>query len=291
MGRHGFSVVGVLAVLALVCGGTAAAAVSCPPVDGVKELLRPGAVVLLGEQHGTVESPEFAFDLVCHAANAGLAVRFGIEISNSEQSRFNAFLDSSGHAASRQTLIEGAPWQADRQYGVTSEGMYDLLDGLRQLRGDGHDVEVVLFNKSAGSGQARDRRMAEHLATTAEESREGIVIVLTGNVHSRVTTGTRWDADYEPMGYLLTQTIAPDRVVSLDVAHNGGTAWLCVAGDDSCGSRGLRGRGPESDGVSWNDSPDATGHHGWYQVGSITVSPPARDTHEAEVLWEFETDG
>jgi hypothetical protein len=34
-------------------------------------------------------------------------------------------------------------------------------------------------------------------------------------------------------------------------------------------------------GIPINDSTKATGHHGWYHVGSITASPPARATpHE-----------
>jgi hypothetical protein len=265
------------AVLAIT--SVAAESATCKPVAGADKLLRPGKVLLLGEQHGTEESPGFGLDLACHAAEAGLPVRFGIEISASEHSRVNVFLASSGDEASRRALLEGAPWQAQNQYGVTSEAMYRLFDGLRALRRSGHDVHVVLFNQpGTGGGRARDRRMAEHLAGVAGQSKEGLFVVLTGNIHSRVTRGTRWSADYEPMGYLLSKAVSPERVVALDVAHSGGTAWVCLAGEEGCGGQRFGPRGPGGEGVTINDSPDATGHHGWYHVGSITASPPANET-------------
>ena len=82
--------------------------------------------------------------------------------------------------------------------------------------------------------------------------------------------------------------------MALDVAHAGGTAWVCVAGDEGCGSQRLRARGPAGKGVTFNDTPQGTGHHGWYHVGSIAASIPAKETDgagPAEVLWEFETGG
>jgi hypothetical protein len=263
-------------VAVFVLTSVAAESATCKPIPGAEELLRPGKVLLLGEQHGTEESPGFALDLACHAAEAGLPVRFGIEISPSEQSRVEVFLASSGDEASRRALLEGAPWQAQNQYGVTSAAMYRLFDGLRALRHGDHDVQVVLFNQpGTGGGQARDRRMAEHLAGVAGQSKEALLVVLTGNIHSRVTRGTRWSVDYEPMGHLLSKAVVPERVVALDVAHDGGTAWVCLAGEEGCGSQRFGPRGPGGKGVTFNDSPDATGHHGWYHVGSITASPPA----------------
>ena len=44
------------------------AAASCEPIEGIQALLKPGRVLLLGELHGTVESPEFTREVACHAA-------------------------------------------------------------------------------------------------------------------------------------------------------------------------------------------------------------------------------
>ena len=58
----------------------AAAAVTtpCPPIEGLEPLLAPGKILLLGELHGTEESPAFALDVACHAANTGLEVIVGL---------------------------------------------------------------------------------------------------------------------------------------------------------------------------------------------------------------------
>jgi hypothetical protein len=81
------------------------------------------------------------------------------------------------------------------------------------------------------------------------------------------------------MGAFLTRAVGADRVLALDVAHAGGTAWLCYATSEGqeCGTVRLRARGPDGPvGVSFGASPEETGHHGWYRVGGITASPPAR---------------
>lgn len=67
-------------------------------------------------------------------------------------------------------------------------------------------------------------------------------------------------------------------MISFDVAHAGGTAWLC--GPD-CGVIQLGGRPSER---RWSFEVDErtrpSGHHGWYHVGELTASLPAVGDHE-----------
>ena len=113
------------------------------------------------------------------------------------------------------------------------------------------------------------------LAVVAEEKPECLLLVLTGNLHSRVVTS----GGSEHMGYLLSLSIGSDRVVSFDVAHLGGSSWLCYATSEGqeCGEVMLRGRGPEvgEDIISFG-SVGSNSHHGWYRIGEIEASPPAR---------------
>ena len=107
---------------------------------------------------------------------------------------------------------------------------------------------------------------------------------------------------------MLSQAVPAERIIALDVAHSGGTAWVCLGSDVAdCGEQKLRGRGPSGEGITLNESPEKSGHHGWYQVGPISASPPARDAlgdtadkpeaaeltslPEAEILWQLETGG
>ena len=52
-------------------------------------------------------------------------------------------------------------------------------------------------------------------------------MVLTGNLHSRTGPGIPGNADYEPMGHLLSRRVPAGRLVSLVQANGAGSAWIC----------------------------------------------------------------
>jgi uncharacterized protein (TIGR03067 family) len=264
-----------LLVLAVVSLCPAVASEPCKPIDGIQPLLKPGKTLLLGEIHGTVESPAFALDVACHAARADLPVVVGLELSTGEQTRVDAFLESQGTEEDRSTLLAGPPWQRSYQDGRASRAMFDLIDGLRRLRGKGHTVGVTMFDAPATrGGQQRDRDMARNLAAVVTEAQRSMVIVLTGNNHSRITQGLPRNSTYEPMGYVLGRETSTDNLIALNVAHGGGSAWICAP---DCGIANLAGRHGEAEWtIEIDDATRPAGHSGWYHVGSITAAPPAR---------------
>jgi uncharacterized protein (TIGR03067 family) len=261
--------------LALASSGMAVAPEPCESIEGIRPLLKPGKVLLLGELHGTMESPAFALDAACHAARSGLPVIMGVELMPADQGRVDRFLDSEGTDEDRRSLLAGAQWQSSYQDGRASLAMFDLIEGLRKLRREGLDVSVALFDASgAKGGQQRDRDMARNLASFVIESPRSMMIVLTGNYHSRTTTGVPWDSEYEPMGYVLGRATSFDNLTALNVAHGDGSAWIC--GPD-CGIVDLSGRHGEARWtIEIDDATRPPGHAGWYHVGSITASPPAK---------------
>jgi uncharacterized protein (TIGR03067 family) len=258
------------------------ASAGCEPIEGIQSLLAPGRVLILGELHGTVESLAFTGDVACHAAGAGLDVVVALELSPAAKSDIETFLQSAGMASDRQELLSGSLWQQSYQDGRTSRAMADLLEGLARLRREGHSVRVALFDaQSRGGGQARERAMADNLAASIEASPEAMHIVLTGNAHSRVTKGSRRSPDYEPMGYLLSQTIGVGRLTSLNVSHAGGSAWVCTP---DCGVVRIGGHGSERRWtIEMDEATRPAGHHGWYGVGTVAASPPAVGEHEPVV--------
>lgn len=264
---------GLLVLLATLVAASAMAE-PCRPIDGLAPLLRPGRILLLGELHGTEESPAFALDVACHAVQAGLPVVVGLELLDVEQAPVDAFLDSNGTPDDRKALLSGRIWQRDYQDGRNSRAMADLIDGARRLRRDGGDVRVSLFDASgAAGGQQRDRAMGANLVALARAAPEKMLIVLAGNMHTRTTRGNARNADYEPMGYVLSKGTSPERVIALDVAHAGGSAWICAPG---CGATSLGGKHGESPWtIEVDDDTRPPGHQGWYRVGRITASPPA----------------
>jgi len=272
----------VFCVLCLLVCATPAAA-GCEPIEGIQALLAPGRVLVLGELHGTVESPAFAGDVACHAAGTELDVVVALELSPTAKNDFETFLESPGEPSDRSDLLSGSLWQQSYQDGRTSRAMADLLDGLARLCREGHSVHVALFDaQPAGGGQARERAMAANLASSIEASPEAMHIVLTGNLHSRIAKGSRRSPDYEPMGYLLSRTLGVKRLTSLNVSHAGGSAWICAP---DCGVAQLVGHGSEPRwAIEIDEATRPAGHHGWYGVGTLAASPPAVGEHEPVVF-------
>ena len=265
----------ILLFLVLTFSAAIAAAVEdCPPIDGSDALYRPGRILLLGEIHGTVESPAFTANIACHAAEAGLSVIVGLELLSSDQALVDAYLDSAGSAEDREALVSSEQWRRDYQDGRTSRAMVDLIDGVRRLRARELAVSVVLFDAPGNlGGQARDREMGRELARTVEANPAAFVVVLTGNRHSRTTRGLPRNAEFEPMGLVLSDQSG--RVVtSLEAGHRGGSAWVCAP---DCGAIRLSGRDTAAAwSVELDESTRPPGHSGWYHLGTITASPPAR---------------
>jgi hypothetical protein len=254
----------------------------CRTIEGLDALLEPGRVLLLGEMHGTEQSPTFAFSAACAASAAGHDTVVGLELAAAAQPSVDRYLVSGGTPEDRDALLDQAMWQRDYQDGRNSRAMVELIEQLRALRAQGRSIAILFFDSPAtGGGPARDRRMGERLAASAKARPEAIHVVLSGNIHSRVAPGIRGNPDYEPMGRVLREQLGAQRVVALNVGHAGGDAWLC---SPECGVVGLAGH---STGEAWSieidDETRPSGHDGWYHVGALTASLPAVGDHELPV--------
>lgn len=272
-------------VLATACATSGPAArpapepLACREVEGLAPLLAPGKALLLGDMHGVAEIPAFAGNAVCLALKAGHPVTLALEIPRSNQERVDAFLASGGTAADRQALIDSPFWTSDYQDGRGSEAMLALIEEARRLRQQGRPIRITLVDWDRQEwGEPRDRAMGEALAVAARQAQAegGVLISMAGNVHSRITRGTSWEADYEPAGFVMVRE-APDlSITALEVAYAEGTAWTCTSGEvASCGVRPLRGRGDAQGGRIVLHSEVKNGHHGVFHIGPPTASPPA----------------
>src|SRR6202166_3161952 len=251
---------------------------TCGAVPGLDPLLRSRDVVLVGEMHGTVESPAFVDRAVCLALAVGRSVTVGLEIPLEEDSRIRAFLASSGSASDRDALLRGAFWQAPFQDGRRSRAMLALLGDLRRSFHAGSPLHLLLLDSTAfRGGSERDRAMARRLRDAIAAAPHDLFLVLTGNIHTRLRQGVPWDPSYEPMGFVLTHLAPKLALAALDVAYTGGSAWICETPEPaSCGAKALKGR-PDagSPGVTLAPTVSAEGYSGFYRVGTLTASPPA----------------
>ena len=250
---------------------------SCPrPVVGIDTLLRPGTALLLGELHGTQEAPRFVGDVACHAVERRVPVTIALELPLDVANHIQTYLTSPNDG--RRTRAVAAIFTSTWQDGRRSQAIAALLDTARALEQRGFDVRVIPFSAdSAASGQLRDRGMADALAQAFRDSSR-MLIMLAGNLHVRLRSGTAITRDYEPAGFLLRQRFPTRTVVSLDMANDSGSAWLCTSADPKdCGVKPVRARNPAAPWlVQLSDSLSATGYHGVFTVGAPHASPPVR---------------
>jgi hypothetical protein len=247
------------------------------PILGEDQLVRPGNVVLLGELHGTQQVPHFLAQSVCEAALQGIPVSVGLEIPVMNQERLETFLDSAGKERDWARLMESPFWRSPYPDGRNSEAVVFLIETLRKLRGRGLEVDLFAFDHPLLKGEAREEAMARTVLEVAGKASRRAVLVVSGNLHSRQVKGLPWNPGYRPMGLRLAER--HDRVYSLDVAYDNGTAWLCAVDEQrklDCGVKPARGKDNGSRYfVHLFGGRNGQGYHGIFYVGAVSASPPA----------------
>ncbi|MGZ3457498.1 MAG: hypothetical protein ACXU86_03230, partial [Archangium sp.] len=259
--------------------GTAPKAVAdCgEPIPELEKVARRGNVVLLGELHGTREVPHFLAQSVCQAATRGLPVTVGLELPASNQERLQHFLASAGTEQDWALLMEGPFWHSPYPDGRGSEAVAYLIETLRKLRGLGLDVDAFAFDHPQFRGEEHEEAMAKTVLEVAGRSKERLMLVVTGNLHPRLVKGTSWDLAFRPMGLRIAE--AHPAVLSLDMAYDSGTAWLCAPDDQqglACGVKQARGRDNGSRYfLHLFGNVSREGYHGIFYVGPVSASNPA----------------
>ncbi|WP_164008175.1 hypothetical protein [Pyxidicoccus trucidator] len=258
-----------------------AMAIECGlPIIGLGKHAKKGAVLLLGEMHGTQEVPRFVAQAACQAMVAGMPVTVGLELPLENQTRVDAFLESAGTEEDWLKLMEAPFWRSPYPDGRSSEAVANMLEQLRQLRSRGLDLEAFVFDHPKAQGQQRESAMAATVKHQVESASERFYVVLSGNIHARTKSGLPWDKTYRPMGLLLEEKL--DDVVALDMAYDSGSAWICAVDTKGakdkldCGIRNAKGNdnGDRFFVHRWDGRNDA-GYHGVFYVGPVNASAPA----------------
>jgi hypothetical protein len=250
------------------------------PIIGLGKQAKPGAVMLLGEMHGTQEVPRFLAQTVCQVTVAGTPVTVGLELPLENQTRVDTFLESAGTEEDWLKLMDAPFWRSPYPDGRGSEAMANMLEQLRQLRASGLDVEAFVFDHPKAQGQQRESAMAATVKHQVESAPQRFHVVLSGNIHARTKQGLPWDKKYQPMGYLLEKQL--DDVVAFDMAYDSGSAWICsvdskgIQNKLDCGVRNAKGKdnGDRFFVHRWDGANDA-GYHGVFYVGPVNASAPA----------------
>lgn len=261
----------------------------CPRrVRGLRDLLRPGATLLVGEQLGSREAPSVVGDMVCEVTDSGLPLALGLSIPREEQERLDEYLASAGAPVDQDALLRGAFWMRPYQDGRSSWAILDLLDRVRALRALGRFVSVVAYDVTDGAGSQREALMADVWLKRRARKPQEVFLVLSGNVHARTVKGSQWDAGFVPMGWHLRE--ADPSLKAFDMSYARGRRWGCDLDE-----QGLRctilpvspsKQVAEQPGLSpylrLFGEPSAEGYHGLLYVGALSPSMPATALSRAE---------
>lgn len=245
-------------------------ACSAPP--GSDALWTPEArYVIVGEIHGTTETPAAFAQLVCEAAARG-PVTVALELPMSLQSDFEAFLAAPDDASAEAILRRTPYWNPRHQDGRSSVAMVAMMQSVRRLKVAGRDIAIHSFLSDQGRPAGFDQNyheleMATEIARAARARPEARVLVLVGGLHASKTRIEAWD--------LLPATAHLPRaeVITLDVAQQGGQSWSC--GTERCGIDDIISTyDPAERGVTLRPIDDGA-YDGVLAVGPVTASPPA----------------
>lgn len=147
-------------------------------------------MVVLGEFHGTVETPLLVAELVDIYSRNGAPVRLALEMPTSENAALARYLHSNGDTPAREVLRQSPFWivEDDQHDGRRSRDMLTLIEVIRNLREQGRDVAVSGYDREEGTeggNDARDATMAVHLRQQFNAlPATARMLVLTGNVHA-----------------------------------------------------------------------------------------------------------
>lgn len=200
-------------------------------LDLLRQAIGDHRLVLLGEMHGTRETPALVGELIDAYAQERRPVLLAVEISAGEQARLDRYLASAGAPADREALRAGPHWRDPLHDGRDSRAMFDLIEHARSLHAQGTTIDLLAFDIG---GADRDRGMANALRAAARRDAVATLLVLTGNVHA-MTHRPPWEMRDEhgqriepPMtaGRYLAD-LAP---LSIDIRGLSGAHWACAQG-------------------------------------------------------------
>lgn len=118
---------------------------NCIAIANTQSTLSDASIryIVIGEMHGTTETPAIFGDLACLGADAGRKPVIALELPVNMQHLVSTYLRSDGSTASEGAMINHRFWMG--QDGRSSVAMWDLLRRLRDMYAQGRIANVILF--------------------------------------------------------------------------------------------------------------------------------------------------
>ncbi len=208
--------------------------------------LQSHRLLLLGELHGTVESPGLLADLL-RDQPPNRPIRLGLEWPVELQSKVDTYFRSQGTAADRVAFAAGYDWT--HYDGRMSQAWLALIDTLRDLHQQGRDVQIFTMEPAYGAPadvaaaggylRVKEAGMANAIREQVEHAPAGaLVAALMGNYHSRV------GADMPDRESSVTYRLAADHPLVVLPQSGRGTFWAIVSGAGHAAVQTIHGSKP-----------------------------------------------
>lgn len=218
----------------VICLSGSVAAGTCSPIPGAEQLWsRPKLRwLIVGETHGSNETPAAFLDLVCDALEHGKRVTVALERSSSEQELLDRVLTDPDSTHAVKDLLRQWDWR-EALDGRSSKAMLQLLLALRDLHLSHPQLSIVAFDTSTpnDNSAARDEAMGKTLLSLRKKKPNDLILMLTGDAHASEKPVSDWG--YNPAAAYLPA----DERLSLEAKSNGGASWVWTS--TGCGPTNL----------------------------------------------------
>ncbi len=192
--------------------------------EGMFKEIKGKKIVLFGEGHGIKELPH-NFYLAVKELSKEQPIIVGLEFPKNIQSNIDNYFKNGNIST-----LKKVPFFTNSNYhsGRASVAMIELLKKLRDL----NNVTPFCFDvpESDSASNNRDTLMAKNLVEKANSSGSQPIVLLTGNIHSRLTPGVPWDPKYPTMGaeiLRLSSNLDLNNVTNVLFRYSKGSAWQC----------------------------------------------------------------
>lgn len=256
--------------------------------------------IVLGEIHGTRESPLFFGELISSLALQDKKILIAVELNASNNSQIQVAWRGD-HTKFKNRLK--AAVTPNRNDGVTSIAMFEMLSKLHNLKERDYKLSLVAFNGFANDDQrnrlyissnqkGHEKAQAENIISAANLEAFDYILILVGESHARKNKIDFNGNKFKSMAMHLEEA---GTVVSLLMTTSGGSAWNCILKEGvqpkpqqpitsdmiKCGNHSLKGlRKTKSEqviglgrilGSSYEDNYD-----GYYWLGPVSGSSPVK---------------
>jgi hypothetical protein len=202
---------------------------ACTPLFGIDQVWSNVNIhwLLVGELHGSNETPEIFFDVICNARKKGKRVVVALERATSEQDSLTDMLVAGNLAEARSKLLNQPGWTSGMD-GRASKAMLQLLLSLRDLNRGYSGISIAAFEAPYFDGVpgARDKSLGDALLQIGKNNPESLILVLIGNAHA---------TSVPLFGYKTAAMYLPaDQRLALEVTDRNGESWATIGG--ACGA-------------------------------------------------------